>query len=88
MEVNDIPTVVHDISSKLNILAEHQQEIERPRNETVINIITIFGIVSILAFVLSIIQILSGGDTLIWASTILTTVGQAVVTEIAVRLRK
>ena len=88
LEVNDIPTAIQDISSKLNILAEHQQEIERVRSETVINIITIFGIVSILASVLSIVQILSGGDVLIWVSTILTTVALTLATAIAVRLRR
>lgn len=88
LEVNDISTAIQDISSKLNILTEHQQEIERSRSETVINIITIFGIVSILASVLSIVQILSGGDFLIWASTILTTVALFLVTAIAVRNRR
>lgn len=88
LEVNDIPAAVQDISSKLTILTEHQQEIERARSETVINIITIFGIVSILASVLSIVQILSGGDMLIWVSTILTTVALILVTAIAVRFRR
>ena len=88
LEVCDIPTAIQDISSKLNILTEHQQEIERARSETVINIITIFGIVSILASVLSIVQILSGGDAVIWISTILTTAALALVTVIAVRLRR
>lgn len=88
LEVNDIPTAIQDISSKVNILAEHQQENERARSETVINIITIFGIVSILASVLSIVQILSGGDVLIWVSTILTTVAMVLATIIAIRVRR
>lgn len=88
LEVNDIPTAIQDISTKLTILTEHQQEIDRARNETVINIITIFGIVSILASVLSIVQILSGGDILIWASTILTTVALTLSTLVAVRMRR
>lgn len=88
LEVNDISTAIQDISSKLNILAEHQQENERARSETVINIITIFGIVSILASVLSIVQILSGGDILIWVSTILTTVAMIVATIIAIRMQR
>lgn len=87
LEVNDIPAAVGDISSKLNILASHQQEIEHARSETVINIITLFGIVSILASVLSIVQILSDGDMLIWASTILTTIMLALVTALAVYRR-
>lgn len=88
LEVNDIPTAIQDISNKVNILAEHQQENERARSETVINIITVFGIVSILASVLSIVQILSGGDLLIWISTILTTLVMALATIIAIRIRR
>lgn len=88
LEVNDIPTAIQDISSKVNILAEHQQESEQARSETVINIITIFGIVSILASVLSIVQILSGGDILIWIATILTTIAMALATIIAIRVRR
>ena len=88
LEVNDIPTAVHDISTKIDILAEHQHEIESARNETVINIITLFGIVSILASVLSIIQILSGGDPWTWLITILTTLFLVVAIGIAVRLRR
>ena len=88
LEVNDIPTAIQDISSKVNILAEHQQENERARSETVINIITIFGIVSILASVLSIVQILSDGDIWIWMSTILTTLAMVLVTIIAIRTQR
>lgn len=88
LQVNDISTAIEDISSKIGILTAHQEEMERAKSETVINIITIFGIVSILASVLSIVQILSGGDILIWVSTILTTVMLILVTAIAVWNRK
>ena len=75
------------VTAKLNILAAHQQELERVRGETVINLITLFGIVSILASVLSIVQILSDGNMLIWASTILTTGLLALATAFALRRR-
>ena len=88
LRVNDISTAIEDISNKIHILTTHQEEIERAKSETVINIITLFGIVSILASVLSIVQILSGGDILIWGSTILTTVVLVLITLIAVRNRK
>ena len=88
LEVNDIHTAIQDISNKVNILAEHQQENERVRSETVINIITVFGIVSILASVLSIVQILSGGDILIWISTILTALVMTIITVVAIRMRQ
>lgn len=66
IETNGISTAVADISDKVNILAEHQKELESAINDTVMGIITVFGIVSILASVLSIIQILSGGTPLEW----------------------
>lgn len=87
LEVNDIPAAIEDISAKVNILTARQEEIERARSEAVINIITLFGIVSILASVLSIVQILSDGDALIWVSTILTTVMLALVTALAILRR-
>ncbi|WP_434309275.1 hypothetical protein [Hominifimenecus sp. rT4P-3] len=88
LEVNDISVAIQDISNKLNILTEHQMEIERTRSETVINIITVFGIISILASVLSIVQILSGGDVLIWISTVLTTAALTLIMAVAVRNRR
>ena len=84
LEVNDIPAAIEDISTKLNILTAHQEAVEHARSETIINLITIFGIVSILASVLSIVQILADGDLLIWVSTILTTVMLALVTALAI----
>lgn len=87
LEVNDIPTAIQDISAKVSILTARQEELEHSRSETVINLITLFGIVSILASVLSIVQILSDGDTLIWVSTILTTVMLALVTVLAILRR-
>ena len=87
LEVNDIPAAIQDISAKLGILASHQEAVEHARSETVINLITLFGIVSILASVLSIVQILADGDLLIWVSTILTTVMLALVTALAILRR-
>ena len=84
LEVNDIPAAIEDISTKLNILTAHQEAVEHARSETIINLITIFGIVSILASVLSIVQILADGDLLIWVSTILTTIMLALVTALAI----
>lgn len=84
LEVNDIPAAIEDISTKLNILTAHQEAVEHARSETIVNLITIFGIVSILASVLSIVQILADGDLLIWVSTILTTIMLALVTALAI----
>lgn len=87
LEVNDIPTAIHDISAKVSILTAHQEKLEHARSETVINLITLFGIVSILASVLSIVQILADGSTLIWVSSILTTVALAIITLLALLRR-
>ena len=87
LEVNDIPAAIQDISIKLDILTAHQEAIERARSETIIHLITLFGIVSILASVLSIVQILADGDLLIWISTILTTIMLALVTALAILRR-
>lgn len=88
LEVNDIPTAVQDISFKLNILSEHQQANEHRRNETIVNLITIFGIVSILASVLSIMQILAEGDALVWAVTGITSLSLAAAFGVALLYRK
>ena len=74
LEVNDISTAVSDVSAKVSILAERQEELERSRNEMFINLITLFGVISILASVLDIIQILSGGGTAVWATMIFTNI--------------
>jgi len=87
LAVNDISTAVQDISAKVSILTDHQAAMEQARRDTVINLITLFGIVSILASVLSIVQILSDGSTLLWISTILTTVMLALVTLLAIMRR-
>ncbi len=72
IETNGIPEAINDTSNALNMLAEHQKEIETARNDTVVGIITIFGIVSILASMLTIIQILSGGGQLEWLAAIIS----------------
>ena len=88
LEVNDVNEAVNDIQNKLNVITENQKETERERNEKVVNIITVFGIVSILASVLSIVQILSDGNPLIWLSTILTTVVLTVVMILTMRFHR
>lgn len=87
LAVNDTENAVQDISAKVSILTDHQETMERARRDTVINLITMFGIVSILASVLSIIQILSDGGALVWISTALTVIMLALVTLLAVLRR-
>lgn len=87
-EVCGIENAVEDISRKLNILTEQQRELEQYRSESVMNLITVFGIVSILASVLSIIQILCDGNPAIWIGTILTSGVLAVTFGLALKTRK
>lgn len=78
IETNAISEAIDDISITLNILAEHQKEIEAARNNTIISLITVFGIVSILASVLTIVQILAGGGSAEWLSLIVFSFGMLV----------
>lgn len=88
LEVNAIPEAINDVDHKINILSEHQRELESQRAELLTNLITAFGIISILASVLTIIQILLGGNFAIWASLILTTVFIFLVFLLAIYRRK
>ena len=88
LEVNDIPASVSDVSTKINILAEQQEDLERSRKETLVNLITIFGVISILASVLDIVQTLSSGGTFIWTTTIVTNVALLLVLGLAMRINK
>lgn len=88
LEENGVAEAVEDISTKLSLVTEHQQELARSRNENIINIITIFGIVSIVASVLSIVQILSDGDPIFWLSTILTSVAMTIALWLTMHFRR
>ena len=74
LETNEIPSAIADVDYKIGILAEHQREIESKRAGMLTNLITAFGIVSILESVLAIIQILLGANNIIWITLLLTTV--------------
>ncbi len=88
LEGNGVPGAIEDINDKLNILVEHQREIESARNDTVSWVLTLFGIVSILASILSIIQILSGGDPLEWFVTIMSSLLIALLVSVVVIMRR
>jgi hypothetical protein len=87
-EVCGIKNAVEDISDKLNILTEQQREIEQNRSNAIINLITVFGIVSILEAVLSIIEILSDGNSFLRISTILTSGVLAVALGLTLKTKK
>ena len=72
LAVNGVEAALADVSVKLDVLAARQQELERARSGAVVSLIALFAIVSILASVLSIVQILAGGSALVWTFAILT----------------
>ena len=87
-QVNDVNAAVQDITDKLNILAEHQQALEQNRNEAVVNIITLFGLISILESVLSLEQTLAGGDQAVWGLAAATLGALLLVLASVLRLRR
>ncbi len=74
LEANEVSAAIADVDHKISILAEHQRELEAKRTSLLTNLITTFGIVSILASVLTIIQILLGANEIIWTALLLTMV--------------
>ena len=88
MKINGVEEAVGDIRDKLGILEEHRKERESGVSEAVMGLITIFGIVSILASLLTIAQILSGGSATYWILTVIATLVIALVAAIAVVWRK
>lgn len=88
METNGVADAIGDIHNKVNLLVEHQRELESARSEAVTWILTLFGVVSILDSILSIVQALSGGGRVEWCSAILSTILILVVLGAALLLRK
>ena len=74
LETNEIPAAIADVDHKISILEEHQRELESRKTELLTNLITAFGLVSILAAVLTITQILLGANNIIWIAMVLTVV--------------
>lgn len=79
LETNEITNAVEDISVTLNILAEHQKEIENDRSSRIMGLITLFGVVSIPASVLSIIDYIAGGNLVSVYAAIITTLAMTVI---------
>ncbi len=45
LETNEVPAAIADVDHKINILAEHQRELESKKTELLTNLITAFGII-------------------------------------------
>lgn len=86
LSVNDTDSAVNDIDKKLKILAEQEREIEQRKNDTISGIITVFGVVSIVDSMLSIVQALQNGSSVEWVTVCGTVAALALI--IAVMLRK
>lgn len=72
LSANDVGAAVEDISTKVSILTAEQEAQEARRSERVGNIITVFGLVSILDSVLSIVDALRSGEPIFWHCSTLT----------------
>ena len=85
LEVSETDAAVQDISTKIDILVAQQQELETVRSTRIMNLITVFGIVGIMASVQEIVQILSDASGLMWNVTLLTVAVLALCFGIAMR---
>lgn len=85
LEVSETDSAVQDISTKIDILVAQQQELETVRSTRIMNLITVFGIVGIMASVQEIVQILSDANGLMWNVTLLTVAVLALCFGIAMR---
>ena len=85
LEVSETDSAMQDISSKIDILVAQQQELETVRSTRIMNLITVFGIVGIMASVQEIVQILSDANGLMWNVTLLTVAVLALCFGIAMR---
>lgn len=79
IETNEINQAVENIGTTLEILAEHQKELENDKSSKIMGLITLFGVVSIPASVLSIIDYLSGGNLVSVYAAIVTILAMAVI---------
>lgn len=85
LEVCDTANAVEDIGTKVEILAQQQQELQNKRTERVVNLITVFGIVGIIGSVQGIVSALTDASQLMWGITGLTAAVLAVCFGLALR---
>ena len=88
LEANDVVSAVDDISTKLSILTEEQETIEAKRTDRMSNIITVFGLISILDSVISIVSALKEGDPILWHCSTATASAVLVLLLFASRTKK
>ncbi|MBE6894069.1 MAG: hypothetical protein E7483_00465 [Ruminococcaceae bacterium] len=79
LETNEINQAVENIGITLDILAEHQKELENDRSSKIMGLITLFGVVSIPASVLSIIDYLAGGSLVSVYAAIITILSMGII---------
>lgn len=74
IETNGISEAISDIDSKIALIAENQRERNESRTNALAWILSVFGIVSIVASILSVVQVLQGGDATVWIWAVLSSV--------------
>ena len=72
MEENDVPDAVDKMSFSLNILADRQKEAEQARADAVLGLISVFGVVSIPSSVISILDVMNGGNPVNRLATVIS----------------
>lgn len=88
LDTNSIPEAVDNINVTLGVLAEHQDAIQASRNNTIMGLITIFGIVSIPSSIISIIDIMTGGNPLNRLTTVVSLLSMVMMIIVMLLYRK
>jgi len=79
LDYNGVSKAIDSIDGKISMLAEHQASIRAQRSNTLMGLITIFGLVSILASVLQIINLLEDGGSIFWQVSFASMIVMAVI---------
>lgn len=66
LEFGGVKTAIDAVGEKISILVDHQNAIRTQRTNTLMGLITVFGVVSILASVLNITSLLKSGGSVFW----------------------
>jgi hypothetical protein len=66
LEFGGVKTAIDAVGEKISILVDHQNAIRTQRTNTLMGLITVFGVVSILASILDIISLLESGGSVFW----------------------
>ncbi len=74
IETNGVTEAIEDIDTKIALITENQREKSESRTNALAWILSVFGIISIVASILTVVQVLQGGDATVWIWAILSLV--------------